>query len=217
MVLPYPSVGVVTETDLSTSPEVMPELPGQDFMVSKDIEWSTGRRMAGNGRTIRNANFSSPTYHFSIRHNVLRDRPALPELAKLIGFFNSRHGGYGTFFYKDPSAYQVTDEPFGTGDGTTTVFQAQRTVGRGTTYPSIEPVYAFWETPVVKVSGGAVSVTIDPWGVITFLTPPANAAALTWTGKFLHVCAFDDDTLSVSQIVSDLWSQEGFKFTSQRP
>lgn len=217
-VFPYPTRGVVTATDLSTDGEVFPQLPGSDFLMSRNPRFSTNVSRSSSGRTTRTSLFSSPIYTFKIVHNVLRDDASMVEIQKLTAFFNTRQGMFGSFFYLDSSDYQVTDEPFGTGDGSTATFQAQRSVGRGTSYARIEPIYAFWIAPTVKVAGvTTVPAAINPWGQITFTTPPANGAALTWSGKFLWVCAFTQDQLSVQQIVNGLWSQDGLTFESIKP
>lgn len=218
MVTAYPTKAVVTATDLSTDPDVFPILPGRDFLVGKTPMFSTGRRRAASGREIRNAYWSSPLWKFSVRHNVIRDRAALPELAKLAGFFNSRQGGFGHFFFQDPNDYVATAEPFGTGNGTQMQFQLQRTVNKGGVYATAEPVYGLWENPTILVGGSpAGSYTLSPWGVVTFASAPASGAALTWSGKFLYVCAFEEDEMTLEQMYRDLWSQSGLTFRSLKP
>lgn len=217
MALPYPTRGVVTATDLSTDADVLPVLPGQDFLLSRDPNWSSGVHKTASGRSIRTSFMSSPTYTLKVRHNLLRNRPSLPELAKLVAFFNSRRGRYGAFFALDPEDSAALDEPMGIGDGVTTVFQAQRTVNKGGTYATAEPVYAFWLAPVFKVAGTITAATVTPWGVVTFGSAPAVDHAVTWSGSWLWVCAFTQDRLSVAQMVSLLWSQDGLEFESLRP
>jgi uncharacterized protein (TIGR02217 family) len=217
--LPYPTVGVITSTDLTTNADVFPQLPGTDFLTDRSPIFSTGLKTAASGREIRTAYRSAPLYQWSVAINVLRARPAVPEVAKLMGFFSSRQGRYACFFYLDPVDNAVVTEPFGTGDGATTTFQLSRQVGRGTTYPGgPEPVYACWLTPTIYVNGvSTAAFTVGPWGVVTFVSPPAAAAALTWTGSYLFVCRFDQDDLPLQQIVKDLWSQKGLKFMSLKP
>lgn len=218
MVLPYPSVGVVSATDLSTDPDVFPQLPGQAFIVERAPNFSTGVRQAASGREIRTPYYSAPLYSWKLRINVLRVTQALPEVAKLTGFFNSMRGKFGSFFYLDPLDNIVADEPFGTGDGVTTTFQLQRRAGLPSIYTAPEPVFACWKTPVVKVAGTpTASFSIGPWGQITFTTAPANGAALTWSGQYLFVCRFDQDNLPLGQKYADTWTQDGLAFISLRP
>lgn len=217
MVLPYPAVGVITNTDLTTNADVMPQLPGLDFLVERSPMFTTGVQTAASGREIAAAYESTPRYRWKIRYNVLRSRAALVETQKLWGFFNSRLGRWGVFYYLDPLDNTVAAEPFGTGDGVTTTFQLSRAVGRGTTYPASEPVYACWLQPVVKVGATITTVTVAPWGVVTFASPPAAAAALTWSGSYLFVCRWDQDDLPLAQMVKDMWSGDGLQFVSKKP
>jgi uncharacterized protein (TIGR02217 family) len=220
MPYPYPTRGVVNTNPITGDADVFPQLPGVDFTVEKTPIWSTGRKKSASGRMIRSAYFSAPLYQFKLQHNVIRDRPALQELKSLWGFYNSRQGGFATFFYQDPFDNAVTAEPLATGDGATTTFQFVRQVGKGTPYATVEPVYALWLAPSVYFNGvlqSAAGYTINAWGTITFNAAPANGVAITWTGGFLYVAHFDDDTLSFSQMVKDLWEQKGLTFTTDKP
>ena len=221
-VAPYPTRGVVTaatQGDLYTDPDVFPHLPGRDFVSSKGPAWMTGVKRAASGREVRDAAWSAPIWEFKLKHPVLRDLTAKPELQKLLAFFNSRMGRFGFFFYLDEDDYQVTAPTvFGTGDGETDTFQLVRKVAPDTPYASIEPVYALWNAPVITINGTpTVAFTVNPWGQVDFTSPPADGAALAWTGRFLYVCRFDQDKLSVEQIVKALWSQDGMTFCSQKP
>jgi uncharacterized protein (TIGR02217 family) len=213
---PFPTRGVVTAADLTAlyaDVDVFPYLPGREFVASKAPKWSTGVKTAATGRTIKVGYYSAPTYNFKLKHEFLRNLASKPEVATLLGFFNGRKGRYGFFFYLDAEDYQATDQAFAQGDGVTKTFQMVRTYGG-----SIEPVQAFWNTPVIKIAGVTTAAfTISPWGVITFTAAPASGAALTWTGSFLWVCGFDDDQLDIGQIVKELWSQDGLPFSSLKP
>lgn len=220
MVLPYPDVGIVTAASLATDDDVFPILPGRDFIVSKTPTWSTTRHRSVSGRTVRVSNFSAPLWRFSIRHNVLRQRIALPELATLLSFFNTRQGQYGFFFFLDPTDYTVTNQGTGTGDGTTTTFQLIRTLNLGGVHSAVEPVYALWEQPVVKINGTTISTAayvVNSWGQLVFTTAPILGGVITWSGKFLHVCHFLDDEMSMEQLTSDLWSSDGLEIESDKP
>lgn len=220
-IAPDPTVGIVTAADLNTDGSVFPILKGRDFTQGKTPSWTTGVRESANGRLIRASWMSSPIWEFSIRHNVLRDTAALPEVQSILAFFNNRQGRYGFFFYLDPDDYTATDQAIGTGTGSQTVFQFKRAVGPGTPYAYVEPVFALWENPVVKVAGVTKALgsdyTVSPWGVLTFAVAPTLGQAVTWTGKFLFVCSFLDDKLTVTQLVNLLWSQDGLEFRSLKP
>ena len=219
MVTPYPNTGVVTDTDLSVNADVFPALPGQEFIQSKAPSFSTGVRQASNGREVRASFWDSPIWKFKVNYAVLRNRAALPETQKILAFFNSRRGKYGFFFFRDPTDDTVDAGEFlGTGDGTNRVFQFTRAVGRGTPYVTREPVRALWLAPTVLINGTPTTAfTIAPWGVLTFTSAPAASAAITWSGKFLYVCRFDQDEMSLVQLLKDLFSQDGLQFKSIKP
>lgn len=218
MALPYPTRSIITASDLSTDAQVFPQLPGQDFMVARSPEWSTTILKAASGREIRSSIWSAPIYNFEVKHNLLRAKQSIPEVQKLMAFYNACLGSLGVFYYLDPEDYQVTDEPTGTGDGSTQTFQVMRMQAKGTVYQNPEPVHAFWQTPVFKVAGSEVDAwTMSTTGQVTFTSPPANGAAITWTGKFLYLCRFDQDKLDLDQIASLFWENQGLKFVSVKP
>lgn len=217
---PYPTEAVVEQADLSLVPDAFPRLPGRDFLVSKTPSWSTTIRRSSSQREVRVSNVSSPDWVFRLRHEFLRDADAHPEIGELLGFFNSRMGRFGFFYYQDETDYQVTSEGFGTGDGTTTEFQLRRVINIGGVRTAIEPVRALWEAPVISVGGSVVSsanYTLKTWGRVQFNTAPALNAALSWTGKFLFVCRFEQDEMDMEQLAQRLWSQSGLTFRSIRP
>jgi hypothetical protein len=218
MVAPYPSRGVVTTGDLSTDSDVLPSFPGTDFLVERASEFSTGLTKSASGREVAVAYYSAPLYRWKLKINVLRARAALNEVAALAGFYGSRLGRWGCFFYQDPVDNVVSAEPFATGDGTTRTFQLSRTVNRGGVASYVEPVYACWNAPTFTAAGSPVSgVTVAPWGLVTFPTAPANGAAIAWSGSYLFVCRFDQDDLTLAAIAAQLWSQDGLQFVSRRP
>lgn len=221
---PYPTIGIVTAADLAAlyaRPDVFPKLPGRDFTTAKAASWSTGVKRSASGREVRSSYWSAPIYEFKVRHPVLRDMAGKPEVAKLLAFFNARMGRFGFFFYLDEDDHEVpadTPQIFAEGDGATQTFQLARIVGDGTPYEAIEPVYALWGAPVVKINGTPTTAfTVSAWGQITFSSAPANGAELSWSGRFLYVCRFDQDKLSIEQLMKALWAQDGLTFCSLKP
>ena len=232
MTSPYPTRGVVTAASLAalyTDAEVFPNnLPGLDFTVEKTPSWSTQVQRAASGGEVTYSFYSAPLYNFDLRFNVLRDGAEatrlgiVSELQRLLAFFNARRGRFGFFYLLDPTDYQVTtSQGFGTGDGSSRTFQLVRTVGYGSPYATTEPVYALWNAPVVTVAGVTktygTDYTIAPWGQITFTSAPANGAALAWTGSFLFVCRFDQDTMKLEQLYTSLWRMGGLSIVSKAP
>ncbi len=130
--------------------------------------------------------------------------------------FNSQFGGLVSFGYRDQYDNQVTNQPIGTGDGTTTAFQLQRTYGgftepvgivdtRGSaTYgPYTRPAAL---TPVAKVGGSPASATFNnDTGVVTYASAPGAATALTATFSYGFRCRFEDDSLDFETLVYQIF------------
>jgi uncharacterized protein (TIGR02217 family) len=197
---------------------VFPALPGQEFVVKKSPTWATTVKRAYSGREVRASRQSAPKWNFKIAYEFLRDRaPTTSELQNLFAFFNSAQGQFSAWYFLDPFDNLVSGQQIGVGNGATTSFQLQRTIGGFTTYPFIEPVYG--ATNVQVEVGGVPAANWAPgnFGSIIFTTPPANGAAITWSGSFYFLCRFSQDNLDAQQMVKDMWSVDGIEFESLLP
>ena len=215
MTTPYlPTRWLISAADVSDDPDIFPFLAGQSFLQLKTPLWSTGIDTSVSGIERRRQKWSYPVWKFKVGYEVLRDAPANLELQKLFAFFNAHAGSWKEFFYFDRSDNTATNQTFGTGDGVKTAFQLTRTTTVGAiTYT--EPVRALSGTPTISVNGTPTSAyTVGPLGIITFTTPPAAAASLTWTGNFFYLCRFAKDELDVVQMMNGLWSNSGLELMS---
>lgn len=216
-----PAPYIPSSWQISTGPTVddadlFPLFPGRNFSVLKTPTFSTGKKVATSGRSVRTAFWSYPIWNFKLSHEVLRDRLSLPEIGKLWGFFANHLGGFAAFYLYDPADNTVTNWQFGTGDGSTTAFALTRGVAPGTAFAFTEPVLGLLGTPTIKVAGTPTSAYTlgSANGQIVFNSPPANGAALTWSGQFLFLCLFPDDKLDTTQLFADLWGSQGLNFES---
>ena len=167
---------------------------------------------------MRASNFAAPTWSFKVGYEFIRDRVTAAELARLYGFFNTRQGQYGSFFYFDPGDNTVVNQPVASGDGQLSTFQLTRTVAAGTPYACLEPVYALNGTPAVTLAGQPTTAfSVGPYGSITFDAPPPEGAAIAWSGGFLFWCHFTQDALAPAQMLKSLWSLSGLSFESLKP
>jgi uncharacterized protein (TIGR02217 family) len=216
---PYlPMRWLVTTPDLADDPDVLPRLAGQGFLLEKTPVWSTTVRTAASGRQVRASQCATPTWRFRLAYDVIRDRVTQGELARLYGFFNTRAGQLGSFFYYDPGDNLVAGEEVATADGAATTFQLTRTVAAGGPYAFKEPVYVLNGAPSVTVNGAAATGwSVGAYGQIIFSAPPPENAAIAWSGSFLFWCRFSQDTLSPAQMVRSLWSLDGLQFESVKP
>lgn len=207
----YPSRWLISAPDRSDDPNVFPYMVGQTFLQRKSPLWSTDVKTSVSGKERRRALWSYPVWRYSVSYNVLRDQPSAPDLDRLYAFFNSMQGQSGQFRFFDRGDNSVADQFFGTGDGTTTTFQAARSITVGG-ISCTEPVFAFEGAPEVKVNGVVTAVTVLTNGRLQFAAPPAADALLTWSGGFYFVCRFENDELDISKLMEGLWEGRGVDF-----
>ncbi len=187
---------------------VFPSLPGLTWSVTKTPTWSTKVQRAVSGREQRVALMSAPLYKIQLVYSVLRggNVNGYTELEELLGFFLARQGSFDNFLFTDVTDDSVTNQNFGTGDGTTASFQLQRTYGAGG-FTFTEPVANVNGAPAIYVGGVLqASYTMSTTGVVTLTSAPAVGVPVTWTGSFYYRCRFDADTADFEEFMSNLWA-----------
>ncbi len=119
----------------------------------------------------------------------------------IVALYRAHYGSLLPFRFKDWSDYSITDERFGTGDSAETEFQLTKTYdpsylmgyGAGSVL-YVRDITLLATAPVIKVAGVTKTVVTDyniANGLVTFTSPPATSAALTWTGEFDVPMRFD--------------------------
>jgi len=141
---------------------LFPTLPGLSWGSTKEPMWTTQAKRSASGMEQRAGYMSYPLYRIKLSYEFLR-AGAEAELQTLVGFFNQRGGDLESFLWLDPSDSSVTEQQFGVGDGTTTVFRLGRTLGG-----AYEPVSAVVD-----------AATADPYR--NYLTYPEQFDHATWT------------------------------------
>jgi uncharacterized protein (TIGR02217 family) len=191
---------------------VFPTLPGLTWNVRKEPTWKTKIQESVSGKELRAAWMSYPNWRFSLSYEVLRAN-ALAELQSLVGFFNARAGAFDSFLYHDPDDNSVTNYQFGTGDGSTKDFQLVRSYGG-----FVEPVQNLNGSPSIYKAGVLQAPVSDynlgATGIVSFVTAPANGAALTWTGNFYYRVRFAQDRAEFNQFLYQLWELKKLEFIS---
>lgn len=191
------------------SSSVFPTLVGLKWDVMKAPSFKTLVQSAVSGSESRVGLRAYPLYQFEMSYEFLGDGHAQlgNELKKLMGLFLSMRGSLDNFLFTDPTDYSVTDQNIGTGDGVDTTFQISRTYGD--TFTFNEPVYNINTITNVKVNGVAKSspadYSVNSTGLITFVTPPANGHAVTWTGTYYFRCRFMQDMSEFNRFMTALW------------
>jgi len=136
------------------------------------------------------------------RYNLSYGVRTPAQLTELISFFRAMRGKATGFRFKDHADCTATLEVFGTGDGSEDTFQLQKTYspGGGASYvrPIKKPVgntVRVYADGVEQVGNWTVNETT---GLVTFTSPPADAAELTWSGEFHVPVRFYIDHLPTS-------------------
>lgn len=193
-------------------------LPGLKFDSERTPIFRTGVQSAVSFKESRLSYALFPVFEFSLQYELLRHDTTPSDLRNIVGFFGEHRGRWDTFLYNDPTYNTVVDEPFGVGDGVTTQFQLVAKFGNATSYALTELIQNLGAAPTIKKAGVTQTVTthytISGTGVVTFVTAPAAAEALTWSGSFYYRCRFVDDHLTTTEFMNKLWATKQVKLRS---
>ena len=194
-------------------------LPGIRFEYTRQYEWNTEVQRAISWKTSALSLAQYPVVHYEYEFEFMRDYNSTPDISQLVGLINAVRGRYDTFLHTDPDFNTVTAQAFGTGDGSTLVFQLvatyQNTGGPG----QAEIIQNLNGTPNLYDNGTLISsanYSIGTTGIVTFGAghAPASGHALTWTGSFYYRCRFDEDMYDFKKFMKGLWSVDKITFTS---
>jgi len=166
--------------------------PGFGFMGGP--EFQTNIQNIASGREKRNADWSICRHKYSAPFRNITEQAyrAIKEVFLIC------RGRTHTFLHRDWGDFTATDEPFGTGDGATTLFYLRKvsTLGAGSYTRLIDKPDA---GVTVKVNGVVTAASVSQLdGSVAFGSAPANGAVLTWTGEFFVHVRFDMDYLPFS-------------------
>jgi uncharacterized protein (TIGR02217 family) len=179
--------------------------------------YKTSVVVLASGREKRNITWSQARHEYDVSYGIRNQT----QLNGMVEFFHAVRGRGHSFRYKDfadfhtatPSSYgaggdpatPVTkdDENFGTGDTIETVFQLTKTYASGalnTVRDITKPISGtvlIALAGVLQTEGGGSDYTIDyTTGLVTFISAPGGAVAITWGGQFDVPCRFDKDSMS---------------------
>ncbi len=195
---------------------VYPSLPGLKIDISRNPEFRTVVKESASGKEVRAAMRAYPRWRYQLGYEVLRTSSGLEELQKLVAFYGQVRGQFDDFLFVDPDFNAVTAQQFGVGDGVSQSFQLVRSVsGLGTTWA--EPVWAPRGTPTIYVNGTPTAAAIGDIGQVTFSSPPALGAILTWTGDYAMRVRFTQDVMEFKRVVMSLWSAGKVELLSVLP
>lgn len=190
---------------------LLPDLPGLTWDTTKAPEFSTLAQRSNALQEARASLAPYPLWHFRHAYSVLRAEAAYTELQQLLGFFLARRGKWDSWLFADPDDSTATAEPFGTGNGTDDEFQLARSLGG-----FVEPCKNVAALPLIYVAGvlktAGSDYTVSATGLVTFASPPAGSAALTWSGTYYYRCRWTEDTSEYTQFAQRLWSAQECRF-----
>lgn len=180
-------------------------------------EFKTTITALRNGRERRNAEWSQPTYRFTLPFlNIDQE-----SYAGILNHFLACHGQLNAFLYRNRLDAVAADEVFAVADGTKAAFQLQKisTVDGVVMRRDVTALYvpgangvAVGATVAVTVNGSPAAPTIDPQtGIVTFDAAPSAGAILRWSGQYAHWVRFAQDWLpfSIDNRSGDSYVQNG--------
>ena len=183
------------------SNEIFPELPGIAWGTEKEPEFDTRTVRAVSGYEVRLSRRAYPLYLIKMKYEFLRTDAAWQELQQIIGLFLRHKGSGDSFLLLDANDNTATNQVFGVGNGSQTAYQLTGTWGG-----MVQPVRNIRTLTAIGVNGVAQpNHFLGADGVLTFSTPPAAGAVLTWSGTYYYRCRFADDRITPKEMMRNIW------------
>ena len=154
----------------------------------------------------RNATWANSRRRYDVAYGIRR----ADDLAAVVAFFEARNGRLHGFRFKDWADFKSclpsqtptsTDQPIGTGNGSTNTFQLTKRYTSGA---------QSWSRVITKPVAGTVTIALNGatqasgWsvstatGLVTFTTAPAAGVVITAGFEFDVPVRFDTDALDVT-------------------
>lgn len=112
---------------------VFPDFPGLKPNVRRTPLTQTKVFTTISGTEQRVSWWNRPRYKYAVEYEFLRSASSKAEFQAMYRFMVVHLGAFDSFLFRDPEDCVAVDQPFGIGDGTTTVFQLQRALPGATT------------------------------------------------------------------------------------
>lgn len=203
-----------------------------DIEITKTPTFAIRKQVSVDGHQLRVLDQPLPIWEFKLTAPFLPDGSdkrvsigggrgtGATDLRNLMGFFLSLQGGFGEFYFIDPTDNVVTAQAVGTGDGATVAFQLLRSMGIGSNVFN-EPIYGINTSAPFNVylngalqSPSAYSVN-NQTGVLLFVSAPGNTVIITVDFSYYFLVTFDEDNMDFKYFLYQLWSVDGIKLRSQ--
>lgn len=186
---------------------LFPTFRGLSYPIGKTPHWNTIVQESISGVKKFLQCYTYPYYTFNLSFSYLSDYDLRhDDVHTLMAFYNDLGGAGQDFLYADPlfEDNRCIKQIFGVGDGSTRVYRLVHQYG-----DYIEPVFGMHNKPLIYIDDVATTAfTWDKQGLITFNSPPPDAAVLSWTGRWFYRCHFQNDEAEFSQIFCGGWELE---------
>jgi Uncharacterized conserved protein len=178
-------------------------------------EFSTVIQESVSGQEQRVRVWAHCRARYDIGYSVLHSDDPVGSYRAVVALFYGHAGRLRPFRFKDWGDFQAEDTNFGTGDGSDTTFQLSKTydpslilLNTPGSFTYTREIYLLSTTPTIKVNGVTQTLTthytISATGLVTFVTPPPNGHAITFSGEFDIPVRFDIDYLPVTMNVNSI-------------
>lgn len=212
---------------------IFPAVAGiSGLKVTRNYEWKTAVQEAISGKDTAVSLRQYPLVNYELVVTLLRHNLVPSELLQVQGMYNSLKGRGDTFLYSDPEFNTITPAQiaqygvFGTGDGSTLIFQLlatfQNSGGPGGPELIQNGNPANWSTAILYDNGTPISAAnyaIGPTGIVTFGAGHAPAAGhtLSWSGSWYYRCRFLEDEIVWEKFMTvGLWMVSKLAFKSKK-
>lgn len=196
------------------APPIFPTLKGIAFPVRRSPILRTLHQEATSGQDNPIELWTYPRWQYELTYDFLRADSVNLEFQTLAAFYLGQRASSRVFQFTDPDDGTVTNQSFGTGDGTTTAFALVRTLAGTGGFTFTEPVFAPTITNIKDNGVPTVLYTLGTQGLVTFNSAPLAGHVLTWTGTYNWLCRFDEDSIDLSKFASNFYDLKKVLFTS---
>ncbi len=186
---------------------VYPSLPGLSWSVFRRPTFDTLVRTSQSQREVRSQLVTETLMEFDLTYEYLSQA----DVATLMGFYCRMRGSYDTFLFDDPEDDSATNVQIGTGDGSTTTFTAQRSLGAST-----RVVDYLNAVSAVTVGGSPASYSVVLPNQIQLSVAPAAGAAVKASFTYYWKVRFVDDSYSFEEFMYNLHQLKKVSFRSAR-
>lgn len=194
----------------------LPTLPGLAFPVVKRPVTETIVANHPSGREVRTP-LNSGRWEWELSfeglasdNGVIMPGLGAQSMQALLSLYMLCQGSVGTFLYTDPTDSAAENQFIATGDGSTSVFTAVRSIGAAT-----EPVGFISALTSVKVNGVApTSFSVVAPNKISISPTPANGSTISASFSYQFMCRFMDDSIDFEEFFSAVWRLKSLKFRS---